>query len=188
MLSVVLRTARLELSVPTASDASAVYEACQDPAIGHFTTVPSPYSRAHADEFIARVEEQWDELSHATWAIRLDDELTGMVGLYHLSETGSAELGFWVTAGARGRGIVREASAAVIDWGFTNDALELVRVQWRAAVGNTASARAAQALGFRFEGTLRKALRNGHGQRNDGWVASLLATDDRTPQRWPIAL
>jgi len=188
MLPVVLRTARLELSAPTASDAQAIYDACQDPAIGHFTTVPSPYLRAYADEFVAQTAEHWDDLSHATWAIRLDGALSGMIGLHHLHGTGSAELGFWVTAQARGHGIVREASEAVIDWGFSTDALALVRLEWRAAVGNTASARAAQALGFRLEGTLRQALRNGHGERSDGWIASLLATDDRTRQEWPIAL
>jgi RimJ/RimL family protein N-acetyltransferase len=188
MLPVVLRTARLELSVPTASDAQAIYEACQDPAIPLYTTVPAPYPREFAVDFVAQAAERWEELSHAIWAIRLDGTLSGMIGLHDLSETGSAELGFWVSPTARGRGIVREASEAVIDWGFSTDALELVRLQWRAAVGNTASARAAQALGFRFEGTLRKALRNGHGERGDGWIASLLATDDRTPQEWPITL
>lgn len=188
MLPVALRTSRLELSVPTASDAEAIYQACQDPAIPHFTTVPSPYTRELADEFVVRVGAQWDDLSHATWAIRHGGSLCGMIGLYDLSDTESAELGFWVSPAARGQGIVREASEAVIDWGFGTDALHLVRMQWRAAVGNTASARAAQALGFRFEGTLRSALRNGHGERSDGWVASLLSGDDRTPQEWPIAL
>lgn len=188
MLPVILHTARLELSAPTASDAEAIYEACQDPAIAHFTTVPAPYPREYADDFVTQAAARWEELSHATWAIRLDGALAGMIGLHDLQETGSAELGFWVSAPARGRSVAREASEAVIDWGFSTDALALVRLQWRAAVGNAASARTAQALGFRFEGTLRRALRNGHGERSDGWVASLLATDDRTPQEWPIAL
>ncbi len=188
MLPVVLHTARLELSIPTASDAQAIYDACQDPAIAHFTTVPAPYLREYADEFVTQTAARWDELSHATWAIRLDGALAGMIGLHDLRETGSAELGFWVSAPARGRGIAREASEAVIEWGFSTEALELVRLEWRAAVGNIASARTARALGFRFEGTLRSVLRNGHGERGDGWIASLLATDDRTPQEWPIAL
>lgn len=188
MLPVALHAARLELSAPTASDADAIYEACQDPAIPFFTTVPSPYPREFADQFVAQAVARWEELSHATWAIRLDGALAGMIGLHDLEDTGSAELGFWVSAPARGQGIAREAAEAVIDWGFSTDALKLVRMEWRAAVANTASARAARALGFRFEGTLRQALRNGHGQRSDGWIASLLATDDRTRQEWPIAL
>ena len=74
----------------------------------------------------------------------------------------------------------------MIDWAFSPEGLDLARIEWRAVVGNIASARAARTLGFRFEGTLRQALRNGSGDRDDGWIAGLLATDDRTPQPWPV--
>jgi RimJ/RimL family protein N-acetyltransferase len=71
----------------------------------------------------------------------------------------------------------------VIDVAFGE--LDLVRIQWRATVGNIASARTARALGFRYEGMLRQGLTDPRG-RHDGWIAALLREDDRTPQEWPM--
>jgi RimJ/RimL family protein N-acetyltransferase len=87
--------------------------------------------------------------------------------------------------GSRRRGLLTEAARAVIDWGFAPDGVHAARIEWRAVVGNRASARVAQALGFRYEGMLRQALANSLG-RDDGWIAGLLATDERTPQHWPV--
>jgi RimJ/RimL family protein N-acetyltransferase len=189
MQPVVLRTERLELSAPTTADVGAIHVACQDADIQRYTTVPSPYTRAHAEEFVERVAAQWADGSHVSWAIRRGGALVGMVGLYRLDGVGFGELGYWISADARGAGLVREACRAVIDWGFASggEGLGLERIEWRAVVGNTASANAARALGFRFEGTLRRALRNGTGTRADGWIAALLVGDDRRPQEWALA-
>jgi len=78
-----------------------------------------------------------------------------------------------------------EAARAVVDWGFAPTGAALERMEWHAAVGNAASARVAQTLGFRFEGVRRRALITKEGRR-DGWAAALLPSDDRTPQRWPV--
>lgn len=179
-----LRTERLVLDLPRESDVDAIFEACQDAGIQLYTTVPSPYSREDAVGFIARTAEQWAEGAHLTWAMRRDGELVGVVGLYRISEVGSAELGYWVAPDARGGGLIAEASRAVLDWGF--EALSLRRIEWHARVGNEPSARVARGLGFRYEGVRRMALRNGAGVYSDGWLASLLNTDDRTPQRWSV--
>ncbi|KAA9111288.1 GNAT family N-acetyltransferase [Microbacterium rhizomatis] len=181
---VTLRTARLELSIPTEADVDAIFEACQDPGIQRYTTVPSPYERRHAEEFIPRVAKNWAMDLEQTWAVREGAVLAGMVGLYRLG-TGSAELGYWMSPGSRGRGLLTEAARAVIDWAFADDGLGLERIEWRAVVGNTASARAGRALGFRYEGLLRQALLSPTA-RHDGWIAGLLPGDDRTPQPWPV--
>nr|WP_208382508.1 GNAT family N-acetyltransferase [Microbacterium ulmi] len=180
-----MRTTRLELSRPVAADVDAIFEACQDAAIQRFTTVPSPYEHRHAEEFVEKVAADWTSGAHATWAIRHGDALAGMIGLYRLDGRGSGELGYWISRGARGRGIVTEASAPVLDWGFAADGLGLARIEWHAVVGNEASARAARTLGFRYEGLRRQAL-VGQSRRDDGWSAALLATDDRRPQPWPV--
>ena len=185
MLPVTLRTARLELSLPRESDVGALFEACQDPDIRRYTTVPSPYERRHAVEFVHRVAGRWEEGIEQTWAMRDGATLAGVVGLYRQSG-GAAEIGYWVAPGSRGRGFMTEAARVVVDWAFSAEGLELARIEWRAVVGNVASARVARTLGFRFEGTLRGALRNGSGDRDDGWIAGLLAADDRIRQSWPV--
>ncbi len=181
-----LTTDRLILSIPTAADAEAIELACQDPEIPRWTTVPSPYTRRDAEDFVAHVGRSWIDASETVWGIRHDDALVGMIGLHDITEHpfgGHAELGFWIAEPARGKGYIVEAARAVIDWGFAE--LGLARIRWQAVAGNVPSARTARALGFRYEGLQRQALTSQRG-RDDGWIAGLLATDDRSPALWPV--
>ncbi len=182
-----LYTTRLTLSVPTEADVDAIFEACQDAAIQRFTTLPSPYEREHAEGFITLARTRWAEGVEATWALREGEDLAGMVGLHGITYGGSGEIGYWLAPPARGRGLLSEAARAVLDWGFSSSGAALQRIEWRAVVGNAASARVARTLGFRFEGVLRSALSNSLG-RDDAWIAGLLPGDDRMPQPWPVLL
>lgn len=191
---VILRTKRLELSVPRPADADAITAACQDPAISRWTTVPSPYTRDDADSYIALAQRWWREETEPAWAIRRRDRegvgaYLGTVSLRLRAQPGrvpvNALIGYWMSAPARGHGYLTEAAEAVLDFGFAPEGLGLSRVEWRAIVGNTASARVAQRLGFQYEGRLRQAMSTPVG-REDVWVAGLLAADDRTPSPWPV--
>lgn len=184
MEPVELRTPRTLLSVPTPHDVEAIFTACQDADIQRYTTVPSPYLREHAVAFVESAPLRWRDGVDATWAIRADDGLAGIVGLHRLT-AGNPEIGFWMGRSKRGRGLLTEAAGAVLDWGFSAEGLHAARIEWRAVVGNRASARVAQALGFRYEGTLRQALSNTFG-RDDAWIAGLLPADERTRQPWPV--
>ncbi len=183
MEPVVLRIERVVLSIPVENDIDAIHAACQDPDIPRFTTVPSPYERQDAEEFVAKVADTWAQGHDRTWAIRHRDELAGMIGFYRVGD-GAAEIGYWMARDARGRGLLTEAAQALVGWGFADDGMGLQRIEWRAVVGNLASARVAQRLGFRYEGMLRLGLHSPRG-RDDGWIAGLLATDERSPQPWP---
>ncbi len=186
MEPVTLRTDRLELRAPTASDIDAITAACQDPEIPRWTTVPSPYTREHAAGFVEIVAKGWSEEAELVWSIRRADELVGMIGLHKLERNAggaSAEIGYWMIAAARGEGYLGEAARSVVDWGFGE--LGLVRISWRAVAGNIPSARTARRLGFRYEGLQRLELTSPRG-RDDGWFAGLLATDDRTPVPWDV--
>ncbi|PQZ57453.1 MULTISPECIES: GNAT family N-acetyltransferase [unclassified Microbacterium] len=186
MESVTLTTERLVLRAPSEADVDAIANACQDPEIPRWTTVPSPYTRGDAESFVRLVTGSWADDSEYVWGLHADGVLIGMIGLHNIGDhfTGRhAELGYWVTADARGKGYLLEAARAVIDWGFTG--LGLARIRWQAVAGNIPSARAARALGFRYEGLQRQALTSPRG-RDDGWMAGLLPTDDRTPVDWPI--
>ncbi|MEZ3159382.1 GNAT family N-acetyltransferase [Microbacterium sp. BWT-B31] len=186
MEPVVLRTERLELSIPSEADIDPMFEACQDRAIQRYTTVPSPYLREHAESFVAQIPKDWEAGNNLTWGIHEGGHLVGTIGLYRIDGRGAGEIGYWIAPWARRRGVLSEAADAVITWGFAADGCGLARIEWRAVVGNAGSARAARALGFRYEGMLRQALWNANAPRDDGWVAGLLAGDDRTPQPWPV--
>ena len=81
------------------------------------------------------------------------------------------EIGFWTAPWARGRGVMTAAARLVCRWGF--DELGLERIEWWANVGNDASRRVAEKLGFTMEGTCRRRLLH-RGERVDGWVGGLL--------------
>lgn len=186
MQSVTLTTERLVLRTPKLADAAAIEAACQDPEIPRWTTVPSPYTREDAVTYVRLISAWWADGTQAVWCAYRDDELVASIGLHHIVEHpsgGHAELGYWVAAEARGNGYLTEAARAVVDWGF--DELGLARIRWQAVVGNIPSARAARALGFRYEGLQRQGLISQRG-RDDGWTAGLLVTDDRTPVDWPV--
>lgn len=177
----ILRTERLVLDAVTGADTQRVFEYCQDPALQATVPVPVPYTletaRGYTEGYAA--DARW------LWAIRerMDGPLLGVIELMP-REAKAAELGFWLGAEHRGRGIITEAAIAVVDFGFSVAELELI--QWCAVVGNTASAHVARQAGFRYEGLRRKGMVH-RTERLDGWYAGILSTDDRTPQPgWPI--
>ena len=169
------------LRAPGPADVDRIDALCQDPAIQEWTTVPSPYTREDAASFVSGfVGDGWARGSSLNWAVRdaADDALLGMVGL-GLDGVGSAEIGYWLAPEARGRGLMSRSVELVLDTAFGR--LGLVRVFWRAFVGNAASRAVAERAGFRVEGELRLGGVQ-RGVRRDEWVGSLLATDPR-PRR-----
>lgn len=173
-----LTSNRLVLRMPVESDVDAITQACQDPDIQRWIPVPVPYEREHAVAFVEDCAEQWAAGTGAmTWAV-LDaagGHLVGMASL-HARDAGMKELGFWTAPWARGKGVMTEAATLVCRYAF--EVLGMGRVEWWAAVGNEASRRVAEKVGFQVEGTCRARLAH-RGQRLDGWVAGLLPDDLR---------
>lgn len=172
------------LRAPGAPDADRIAELCQDPAVQQFTTVPSPYRREHGEGFVGTVVPAgWESGTSLTWSVRdaATDRLDGMIGL-ELHAPASAEIGYWLGALARGRGVMSRAAALVIDAAFDPAVLGLTRLTWVAYSENVASRRVAERAGFRIEGHVRGYAVQ-RGQRRDAWLGTLLATDPRPGAR-----
>ena len=184
MTPVTLRTERLLLSTPTASDVDRITEYCQDPVFERFMATPWPYERRHAEGFVELVVPTgWESDAEYTWAIREVEnaELLGMIGWR--AELG--DVGFWMGAPHRGRGYTSEALATVCEWLFVERDID--RIAWESVAGNVESARVARAAGFRYlgEGAVRTAFRD--GSFPDGWHAELLRHDDGSVNDgWPL--
>jgi RimJ/RimL family protein N-acetyltransferase len=179
---------RVRLSAPTLRDADRIAELCQDATIAGWTAIPTPYGRAHAEEFVTGpVADGWMTGGACTWAMRdSDGALHGMIDLHDIAER-RGELGFWLAPAARGKGLMAEAVHLVLDFGFAPrpDGLGLERIEWFAYQGNAASAAVARRAGFRFEGARRLGGIQ-RGVRRDDWGAALLPTDPRVPaDGWP---
>lgn len=180
-----LTTPRLLLRPIGPDDTAAVFAACQDPQIQRWTTVPSPYLREHAEQFACDyAPKAWAAGDAAVFGVtdRGSGELLASVGLHfdRGRDEGIAEIGYWTSASARGRGVTTEAVAAACTWGFSTCGVE--RLEWYAEVGNLPSRRVAEKVGFTIEGTLRSFLVRPGGERVDGWVGSLLGTDEIASQ------
>ena len=165
-------------------DAAAVYEACQDPEIQRWTSVPSPYQREHAESYVGEIgPTAWRSGTGAIFGVfdLVSGRLLAATGVHHISERdvpagGRAELGYWCAAWARGKGVMTDASRLVCEWAFADPAaggLGLARIDWYAEVGNLASRRVAEKLGFTIEGMLRQRIVH-RSQRADAWAAGLL--------------
>ena len=150
-----LRDGDLVLRPVRPADADAITAACQDPEIPRWTFVPSPYTRADAEHFIARVA---DEVAAGTTVNLLavdaaDDRLLGAVGLMEIDRApGYGEIGYWVTAAARGRGVATRATRLLADWARRE--LGLTRIEILPHQDNAPSRRVAEKAGFRDSGAL----------------------------------
>ncbi|WP_229399622.1 GNAT family N-acetyltransferase [Micromonospora okii] len=159
-------------------DLDGIVETCRHPDTVQWTTVPAPYGRADAEGFRRDVADAtWARGTGAYFTVAdCDDRYVASVDLRILAaDPAQAAVGFMTAPHARGRGYMPAATAALAAWGFTT--LGLARIEWRALVGNTASRRVAEKVGFTMEGAARGFLPTRAGGRADAWVASLLAED-----------
>ena len=170
----------------TEADLPRLTEAVVDPMSTWATTVPSPYGPLDAAwylEFAVRAgwarNSAWifafaDAGDPATYAGSIDLRSTG---------TGRAEIGFLTHPDSRGRGLTTDAARTILRWGL--GPMGLTSVEWRARVGNPASARIARASGFAYEGLIREGMEQ-RGVRHDCWVGTILAGEPlREGGGWP---
>ncbi|HEX6460004.1 MAG TPA: GNAT family N-acetyltransferase [Thermoleophilaceae bacterium] len=146
-------------------DAPRVAEICQDPEIPRWTNVPSPYTEDDARAFIRGADDRARAIVDAG-----SGELLGAVGL-RFPDDGVGEVGYWLGAHARGRGVATRAVKLMCRWAF--DEFSLGRMQLHTLPGNEASERVAERAGFTREGVLRQfAVMK--GERRDITMFSLL--------------
>jgi RimJ/RimL family protein N-acetyltransferase len=119
------------------------------------------YTRAVSLQFIRDSILAWTEAKAYDFTIRgaaEPERHLGNISVWHTSRPNLVgEIGYWVRSDEAGKGICTEVAARVLEIAF--EELGLHRVTLRIAVGNRASERVAEKLGFAFEGTLRHEVR-----------------------------
>ena len=149
------------------SDAPAVFEACQDPVIQEYTTVPVPYTREHAEHFVASRAGDPAEAGLA-FAMMHAGQLAGSMSLHHVQAFDHiAELGYWIAPAARGRGLATRGARLVCGYGF---GIGLRRITALVLPENEASRRTALAAGFELETIHRAAMTRRDGSQSDALV------------------
>jgi RimJ/RimL family protein N-acetyltransferase len=166
----------LLLRAPTDADVEIVAPAFRDPQVGGEAGLPP----VDADALRALLHEQLPLLRErgllAPYVI--EDTATGRIlGGANLSRFDPlrdvVEVGYWLFVDARGLGIATRSVRALAGHAFANG---IVRIEAHVRVGNDASERVLERLGFEREGVKRRLLRHG-GLRVDATLYALVAAD-----------
>jgi len=164
----------IRLRLMSDADVPAVAAACDDPEIARYTTIPSPYSRRHAREWLMQGRRGLESGTDLQTLI-IDEstgELLGSVGLSGLDPaTARCAAGYWVVASERRNGVATRGLRLLCRYAV--EELGVARVELWIDPGNNASLRVAERVGFAREGLLRSFMPI-NGVRRDMLMYSLL--------------
>jgi ribosomal-protein-alanine N-acetyltransferase len=158
------------------ADADALHAYLQNPAVTELTSYPV-VSRALVEGMIERSRSRWAAGEPSRWGIALqhDDQLVGNCGFNDYSQAHRwAELAYDLAQAHWGKGLMRQAVTAALQWIFRQDLVD--RVQAFVRADNTRSQRLLERSGFLREGRLR-SYRVCRGQAHDFYVYGLLRSD-----------
>jgi [ribosomal protein S5]-alanine N-acetyltransferase len=168
-----LRVDELLVRGPVESDIDTIAPAFRDPAVGGEASLPP----VGADTLRAMLREQLPgmRVQGLLAAYVIEDlrsrELLGGASLHHFDPLRDVvEVGYWLFVTARGRGVATRSVQLMSEHALANG---IWRVEAHVRIGNTASERVLERLGFEREGVKRKYLRHGI-ERVDATMFSLL--------------
>lgn len=153
------------------SDIEKIYQACQDPLIPRFTTVPSPYTITHAQYFVqeqepARFASKSELLFVITEGYEGEEVFCGLISFHSVSLGNHvAELGYWIAKGARGKGIGSTAAKMITDYGFQT--MGFKRIEALVNIDNEASKVLLRSVGYELEGVMRQKVTRDNGEQID---------------------
>jgi RimJ/RimL family protein N-acetyltransferase len=180
----------LRLRLPRRSDRDALIAAAQDPEVPRWTTLPANYGEEAWETFISKVEQrQRDGALERNYVITDSaDQFLGVLGSVRVREEDeNAEVGYWLASHARGRGVLARALTIVL-----KSLLEAgyQRVDAEVLVGNSASQKTLERVGFTHEGILRSIGNHGCGDgvhRIDVHMYSVILSDPIAQQLLGVA-
>ena len=179
-----LLTPRLRLESPRLEHAPAILESVNFslPGLKFVAWAQQAVDRVWADAFSQRGAHfvaKGDALIFYAFD-RSDGAFVGIVDLHSFDfSVPAAQIGYVGDARRTGRGLMREATLAVIDLGF---ALGLQRIEAWCDVRNARSIRFAECLGMQSEGMRRSAERDPQGDLCDQLVLSRTRTASTSAQ------
>ncbi|MFD8806891.1 GNAT family N-acetyltransferase [Streptomyces sp. NPDC059597] len=138
------------------ADAAALTRLERDAALRRWTGFPALTDAADAERWIETQRRAWEAGERFAFAVLEPDErLVGHVVLKVASPgDGTAEVGYWTAAHARGRGVAPRAVEALTGWAVRDG---LTRLELLHQADNTASCRVAVKCGYGLVATLAPA-------------------------------
>ncbi len=126
-------------------------------ALGEWLTwIDATRTLGDARRYAQFAQVQFESRVAFDYTIRAENEIVGAIGIHGIDWAHrSAQIGYWVSPEASGRGIATRAADAMTSIGFAHH--DVHRLEIRCVVENTRSRAVAERLGFAYEGTLRDA-------------------------------
>lgn len=155
----VLETERLRLRPVRIEDATDIYAYTKDEETARYVSWYAHETLADSEKFVEYILRQYEQGNPAPWAIedKASGKVIGTIDFIKVSfEQHQAELGYALSRDNWGKGLMPEAAARLVQYGF--ETLGLERIQARCFVANDGSARVMEKIGMTFEGVSRSAL------------------------------
>ncbi len=155
-----------------------IFSSCQDPIIPKFTRVPFDYTMAHAEFFVReKSPRSFNEKTELAFAIDYgngaDTRFAGVISFHSMDLPDlTAELGYWINADVRGKGVGTSAARVLTNYGFETMGFE--RIEALVDVENSASKKLLTSTGYSLEGILRKKSRRYDGSQIDMALYSVI--------------
>ncbi len=163
-----LATERLSLRLITLSDAPEIFALRTDDRVLKFIGKPKLKNLDEARELIESRNSGIAKNESILWGITLKNEnkIIGTICLRNIAKEHSrAEIGYELLPGLHGKGLMQEAIAAVLDYGFNT--IRLHTVAGNVAPENAASIKLLERNGFLKEAHFRENFRYPDGRFGD---------------------
>ena len=173
-----IETERLVLRRFRREDAEALYRNYgSDPPVHRYISYAPCQTKEGTEGFIEMHLENYEhDPDFYGWAITLDKEVIGTIGLFHLDPwADSCEVGYSLGSRWWGQGFATEALQAVLRFAF--EKVGAHRIFASHHIENTASGKVLEKAGMQYEGTLRDEQKNPDGTYSDLKLYAVLSTD-----------
>lgn len=167
----------ITLRKPEERDIVPIFEGVQDPIIPKYTRIPAFYPIANAEHYVReRSPNGFTNRTELQLVIEYDDKFAGAISFHSMAlEDARAEVGYWLTASARGKGIATAATKLFTQFGF--ESIHFHRIEALINATNISSQKVILNTGFVQEGVLRDKCVRDDGTYEDMVLFSALRTE-----------
>jgi ribosomal-protein-alanine N-acetyltransferase len=135
--------------------------------IPKFTRIPANYQMANAEHYVReRSPNGFTMQTEIQLVLEYDGEFAGALSFHTLLlEESKAEIGYWLTADARGKGVATAATKLLTGYGF--ETIGFHRIEALVVESNKPSLKVLTNAGYTQEGVLRDKSCCADGSRED---------------------